>query len=576
MRFIALATVLVPGLSAAQSPSPSREFLAVARPEFSGNRAKETVAFLDKFVRWPGNAGFDAGIAHIVQGLEQAGYKNEVRATHADRLVYRVERYPMANPAWEPLASSVSIVGDSIPLLEWATNRNMLAINSFATRPEGVTAQLVDVGSGAPAILDSVGVKGKIVFARTGLGRLFGEAVRKRGALGVLAYALPHYLQPSTNRHSIQFGAIPYDTTAKGWGIAVSQAAHDRLVGALAHGPVSLHVVTDVHWTPNATEQTVVAEVRGRARPDERFVFSAHLQEPGANDNASGVGAQLEIARVAAVLSRSGKLNPDRTITMLWGDEIRSTTRFVQQDTGRARGIKWGMALDMVGEDTKVTGGTFLIEKMPDPSAIWTRGADRHSEWGGSPITKDQLKPHYFNDFVEQRCRDQASENGWTVATNPFEGGSDHTPFLQANKPGLLLWHFTDQFYHTDGDRIDKVSPSELRNVGLCALTTAALLTSPSRRLVTLIIAELERVAVARLNTEGALGAAALVRGEPVEKERDIVETWARYYHDVLGAVPEIELGAPSPVSLAAVRRAQNTVRVAATRVLARDLNVRR
>ena len=32
------------------------------------------------------------------------------------------------------------------------------------------------------------------------------------------------------------------------------------------------------------------------------------------------------------------------------------------------------MSLDMVGEDVKKTGGSFLIEKMPDPSAIWTRG----------------------------------------------------------------------------------------------------------------------------------------------------------------------------------------------------------
>ena len=29
----------------------------------------------------------------------------------------------------------------------------------------------------------------------------------------------------------------------------------------------------------------------------------------------------------------------------------------------RTRGVKWGVSLDMVGEDTKKTGGTFLIEK---------------------------------------------------------------------------------------------------------------------------------------------------------------------------------------------------------------------
>jgi hypothetical protein len=31
-------------------------------------------------------------------------------------------------------------------------------------------------------------------------------------------------------------------------------------------------------------ERTLVAEVRGAQRPAERFVYSAHMQEPGAND----------------------------------------------------------------------------------------------------------------------------------------------------------------------------------------------------------------------------------------------------------------------------------------------------
>jgi aminopeptidase YwaD len=41
----------------------------------------------------------------------------------------------------------------------------------------------------------------------------------------------------------------------------------------------------------------------------------------------------------------------------------------------------------MVGENTDITGGTFLIEKMPDPSAVWTRGNDKHTEWGGRKMS---------------------------------------------------------------------------------------------------------------------------------------------------------------------------------------------
>jgi hypothetical protein len=112
------------------------------------------------------------------------------------------------------------------------------------------------------------------------------------------------------------------------------------------------------------------------------------VQEPGANDNASGVGTLAEMARLTASLVKSGKLTPQRTLTFLWGDEIVSTQRYIKENNERAKGIMWGMSLDMVGENTEKTGGSFLIEKMPDPSAIWTRGTDKHSEWGSGDVKK--------------------------------------------------------------------------------------------------------------------------------------------------------------------------------------------
>ncbi|MBK6307767.1 MAG: M28 family peptidase [Gemmatimonadetes bacterium] len=315
-----------------------RALFADVAPRYSGARAEETVAFLDRFVRWPGNRGFDASLDHLVQRLERAGYIREDKATPATRLTYRVERYPMANPAWEPTAASVEIVGQRDPVLQLTTNRNMLATNSWSTPDAGVVAPLVDVGRGTPAALDSANVAGKIVLADAGASRLFAEAVLKRGAVGVLGYALPAYLQPEKNTHSIQFGGIPYDTTKRAWGMALSYDARQRLRAALAAGPVQLRVRTNVTWTPNAVERTVVAEVRGSTLPTERFVYSAHVQEPGANDNASGVGAQMEMARVAAELLTANKIDPKRTITFLWGLEIRSTDRYITQDSARAAG----------------------------------------------------------------------------------------------------------------------------------------------------------------------------------------------------------------------------------------------
>ena len=570
---LAAAALACPASALAQvASSPAARYWPLVRERFSGDRAKETVAFLDQFVRWPGNRGFDASIAHVAGQLEQAGYVPQDRASVTDRLVYRVERYPMSYPAWEPIDATLSIVGEREPVLRLATNRNMLATNSYSTPDSGIEAELVDAGDASPARLDSLQVRGKVVLARAPVSRLFTEAVVKRGAVGVLAYNLPAYLQPARHRTSIQFGSIPRDSVAKAWGLTLSLAARERLEAALATGRTRVRVSTRVQWTPNAVEQTVVAEVRGRRAPEERFVFSAHVQEPGANDNASGVGAAVEMARVAADLLKTGRVDPGRSITFLWGLEIRSTERYITQDSIRARGIRWGLSLDMVGEDTQKTGGTFLIEKMPDPSAIWTRGSDAHTAWGGSPMTKEQMTPHWFNDFVLQRCLEQAATNGWVVKTNPFEGGSDHTPFLRAKKPGLLFWHFTDEFYHTDGDRIDKVSASELRNVGMAALVSALVLAGADSGTARTIVGETVRAARDRLAAEATLGAAAVTQRGDTARERDILETWAAWYDGAILAATDIEAGGPSPATTGEIDRARRAVSEALTRALAEVL----
>src|SRR5205085_7042010 len=140
-----------------------------------------------------------------------------------------------------------------------------------------------------------------IVLVEGAVGRAFAEAVQERGALGVITFALPAYTQPDKNRRSIQFGSIPYDSVKRSWGIPLSRDAVDRLRTALAKGPTSVRVRTTSKMYPS-DELTLVAEVHGSSTPSERYVLSAHVQEPGANDNASGVGDLSEMARVFATL----------------------------------------------------------------------------------------------------------------------------------------------------------------------------------------------------------------------------------------------------------------------------------
>jgi aminopeptidase YwaD len=551
-----------------ETPAAVQHYLDLTHRLFSGDRAYDQVAFMDQYFRWPGNAGFNASIRRVEGILATAGYVEESKAKPGEVLTYRIEHRPMRQPAWEPVDATVTIVGETTPVLEFATNRNMIAIASFSTPDTGIVAQLVDVGKGTPADYERAAVAGKVVLADGNIGRVFGEAVQKRGAAGALAYNMPAYTQPAVHRTSIQFGSVAYDSVKKSWGMPISRDAVDRLRAALAKGPVTVRVRTKTKMYPS-DELTLVAEVHGSAKPNERYVVSAHVQEPGANDNASGVGDLSEMARVLGTLVRNGSVRPKRTITMLFGLEIQQTRNFLADDPARTKGVRWGLSLDMTGEDASKTGGTFLIEKMPDPSAVWTRGDDHHSEWGGRAIAKDAIVPHYYNDYLLARCLDQAASTGWVVRTNPFEGGSDHTPFLTAKKPGALFWHFTDVYYHTDGDRIDKVSKSELVNVGNAALASILTLTSADGPTARALVAELERAAIARLDTELKLSRAALAAHGNRATEEDILKTWTDYYVASLHTTTDIEVGGSSPETLAAIDAAASRVKAAGDQRLA-------
>lgn len=543
MRLTSLIILLfffwIPEQSHAQA---LEELLEILDEEYQAENAFHTTEYVAQFWRLAGNPGFDSSIYRVESILQAAGYQKE---SPDARLSYRIEKYPLRGPVWEPIDATVFIEGEEKALLSFKTNRNMLAINSFSTPETGISAEVVYVKNCSAKSLDSLDLKGKIVFTTCGTGRIFGAAVQEREAIGVVSYRIPFYNRPESHPNSISFGGMPYDAEKKSFGIKLSLAAKKRLESSLKNGKTRLQVFIKSRFG-EAPELTLIAEIKGKKNPEERFVFSAHVQEPGANDNASGVGAQAEMARTAAALVQAGKVDPDRSITFLWGDEIRSTNRYIEQDMERSQHIKWGISLDMVGEDTEKTGGSFLIEKMPDPSAIWTRGEDKHTEWGASEVYESQFNPHYFNDLIEHICRARAQKNGWIVKTNPFEGGSDHQPFLDAKIPGLLLWHFTDVYYHTDGDLIDKVSAKTLKNVGVSALASALFLSQEEEARAFEILQIVEKAALKRIAIEGKLSRESVAGGSAVYEEREILWAWGYWYSRLLPTVSDVLSAKPN------------------------------
>ena len=545
----------------AQILKPSN-YSEVINKEFTGDLAYETTAFMEQYWRVVGNSGFNKSVYFIAEHLEKAGFVLEDNAKETDQLTYRIEKRPLKYPTWEVVDGFVKIVGDDAPLLLHRNNRNMIALNSYSTPEEGIEAEVIYVDDVKK--LKTLDVRGKMVFAESSPGWVFNAAVTQGGAVGVLTYSNPQYLQPEKNTTSIQFRSIPLKPEQKSWAIALSYAAKERLKERLSKGKVFLKVKVETNIY-ESEELTIVADIKGAIAPKERLVFSAHIQEPGANDNATGVGVALEMATVMSKFIKEGWA-PKRTLTFLWGDEIVSTTRYVEEDSERAKNIKWGISLDMVGENTDLTGGTFLIEKMPDPSAIWTRGNDKHTEWGSSPMTLSQMRPHYLNDYLITQFQNQGKLNNWVVNTNPYEGGSDHTPFLDSGIPSVLFWHFTDQFYHTDNDRLDKVSKETLQNVGAAALVSAITLLNADETTAKNVIKIIENAGVDRLNEELKQGQIAIQNGEKVATQQKIIEAWEDWYHKAIeSAIDMVETEASITKS---IQKSQEVIQTTAEKII--------
>lgn len=549
------------GTGAAIPPTAERAYRAVA-DRFDRTAAMEIVEFMQQYWRIAANPGFNASIDQIRDRLQRAKLP-----------VVRVEEFGGDTRGWDYRVGSLWIAGERDPVLSKERDRVSLAINSFSTPREGITARLVDVGAGRPADYENVDVRGAVVLGDAALGALWRDAVRNRGAAGVISTQIASYIRPSdpaqmdeAHKDVFQWGSVPYDEERRAFGFKASWRAATRLREALKRDPdTQVHVQIESSFYTGPT-RTLMAEIPGRSRPDERIVIAAHVQEPGANDNASGCGTLFSLAAALQdAIARGALPQPARTITFLWLDEIRGSREWLAADAARAKGVRYMFSMDMTGEDTAKTGGTFLIEKQVDPSAVWTRPSDPHSEWGASKVPLDSLKGSLLNDVHLAIAHRRARDTGWIVRTNPYEGGSDHTVFGNAGVPSLLNWHFTDRFYHTNQDTTDKVSAGEMENVGVTVATSAYFLASASEQDALAVVDLLESAARARLALERRQGpeliAKASDRAAAEKVEEQVIAAWIKWYHEALDSVAQLTASAPSPALLSRIERAKAEVR---------------
>ncbi len=513
----------LPPLDRVLPPRAETIYRAVA-PLVDTRVAMETVSFMSPLWRLAGNPSYDRSLDHIAAALTRGGFASS-SAHQAAR--HWIDAFDNAGHGWEQERGTLAIEGSSREVvLSRDQDRLALCINSFSTEPGGVVLPLVDVGAGQPADFEGKDVKGTVVLGDAAVGDLWTRAVRERGAAGVISTDIAIYTRPEQTPNVLQWGSIPYDDARRSFGFKATPRAAGLLRTAAASGHVRVHVdvATTFHRGRN---RTLTAEIPGSQRADERVVLVAHVQEPGANDNASGSGTLLATALALRNAIAKGAISaPRRTLTFMWLDEIRGSEQWIKADPERARRVVAMMSLDMTGQDTPKTGGTFLIEKSPDPSAIWPRPSDPHSEWGAGEVDRTLVRGHFLNDFHLAVALRRARDTGWIVRTNPYEGGSDHTVFTQAAVPALLNWHFTDRYYHTNLDTPDKTSPVTMGHVGTAVGTSAMFLAAADSSDGPALARLVEAAERARLETEGRNAASA-----------EILAAWKQWYQEARASV---------------------------------------
>jgi hypothetical protein len=449
----------------------------LVKEELSGSIAKSHVARIASYHRIQASTMFHEAAEYVMNELVKIGLKDVVIEQFLSDGAKKYWTYTLP-VGWTVKSAELRQVEPEDKLItSYEDLPQSLHTFSNATPAIGVTAELIDVGEGIkPADYEGKDVKGKLVLA-TGRARLVHEeAVFKRGAAGVLTdsitYEMPNVRESLDIPDAHAYQAIwptadELDKVTFGFSLSKRQGEHLRAL--LKKGKkVKLNARVDAKLFPSKLD-VVTATIPGSTKPTEEVFLIAHLchPKPSANDNASGSGLLMEIARTIRALIDSHKIKPPaRTIRFIWVPETYGSIAFLHSHEDLPARLVAGINLDMVGQNQELCRSTLNLDCTPDSL------------------------PSFLNDMVyglmERSVKefDMPSSFGTSSSTfrydrAAFSGGSDHAEFTDSTigVPCVMLLQWPDLFYHTSMDTIDKVSEDSLRRVGwitaVAALTLA-------------------------------------------------------------------------------------------------------
>jgi carboxypeptidase Q len=431
----ALAVTRLPGQSDAirrrYQPVADRIIAAATADSAAWNRLAEMA---DRFGhRFSGSENLERALDWILVEMAKDGLA-EVRGE------------PVMVPRWVRGAESAELVGPvrrPLPMLGLG--------GSVGTPADGITAEVLVVSSFAELERRAAEAKGKIVLFDVPWQGGYGPTVRYRstGAIAAARAGAVAALLRSVTPYSMRTphtGMTNYDSTVARIPFAAltvedamllhrMQDRGERVVVRLRMGAQTL---------PDARSRNVMAEVRGRERPDEVVVLGGHIDSwdvgQGAMDDGGGSVAAWEAVRL---LHRLG-LRPRRTVrAVLWTNEengLRGGTAY--RDRHEAELGKHVLAIES-------DGGVFR------PEGFGFTGSD-----SAFAIVRQ------VGALLAGIGADSVSRGG---------GGADIGPIMQRGVPGMGLDTEGERYFwyhHTDADTVDKLDPREM---ALCVAVMAVM-----------------------------------------------------------------------------------------------------
>ncbi len=424
----------------------------------SGARAKSYVAEIARYHRIQASPGYDEAIDYVREALRRFGIDGSVSSFPADG---RTETYGWTAPiAWRIRSGTLRQIEPE--------ERTLCSFEEVPTSVLGQSAggcavgELIHVGKGtAPEDVGGLDLTGRFVLAR-GRATEVVKWIRGKGAAGLVLY-------PDSERAAASYDLVQYaglfpkadELDATPIGFSICRRAAERLIGQLAKGPVRLEGEVDADYF-SGSMQVLEAEIPGTDPSAGAVLLVAHLchPRPSANDNASGSGLLIEIARVLNEISRVQPLRGG--VRFLWVPEFNGTIPWAAANAERLRDVHFAVNLDMVGQSPEVLGEPLRVFRAPNARPTYLNAC--------------------FEPILSRIAEDEAalSSEGsrrplhW-ILDSP-SGGSDHLVFQASphGLPAVMLGH-DDPYWHTSLDTTERVDPTRLKHVGLLAAALAAL-----------------------------------------------------------------------------------------------------